>query len=254
MLYQKHLASVLRDNDRVSGLTEENSSGALVDKFSVNVKYVLLLGILFFIPGVVMIIAYGLISRELYRGIQFEMDQKKEANAHKNGVTNPASMSTEDGDGCYIQTFKRRNTMEMSTLTPNGAAKLDRARSNSSESKLMAKKRVIRMLIIIVALFFICWMPIFTANTWRAFDERSAISALSGAPISFIHLISYISACGNPIIYCFMNKRFRKAFMGTFACCLRPCRRFRELEEDTAATGASLSKFSYTTVSTLGPS
>uniref|UniRef100_A0A672K3C7 Gastrin/cholecystokinin type B receptor n=1 Tax=Sinocyclocheilus grahami TaxID=75366 RepID=A0A672K3C7_SINGR len=38
---------------------------------------ILLLFVLFFIPGVVMIIAYGLISRELYRGIQFEMEQKK---------------------------------------------------------------------------------------------------------------------------------------------------------------------------------
>uniref|UniRef100_A0A8V0X2V2 Gastrin/cholecystokinin type B receptor n=1 Tax=Gallus gallus TaxID=9031 RepID=A0A8V0X2V2_CHICK len=41
--------------------------------------YVLLLLVLFFIPGVVMIVAYGLISRELYRGIRFELDIKGEA-------------------------------------------------------------------------------------------------------------------------------------------------------------------------------
>ncbi|NXQ88906.1 CCKAR protein, partial [Nyctibius grandis] len=41
--------------------------------------YVLLLLILFFIPGVVMTVAYGLISRELYRGIRFELDLKGEA-------------------------------------------------------------------------------------------------------------------------------------------------------------------------------
>lgn len=34
---------------------------------------------LFAIPGVVMIVAYGLISRELYRGIQFEMGHKKDS-------------------------------------------------------------------------------------------------------------------------------------------------------------------------------
>lgn len=39
----------------------------------------LLLFILFFIPGVMMIIAYGLISRELYRGIQFEQGQNTES-------------------------------------------------------------------------------------------------------------------------------------------------------------------------------
>lgn len=42
-------------------------------------RYVLLLFILFFIPGVMMIIAYGLISRELYRGMQFELGQNTES-------------------------------------------------------------------------------------------------------------------------------------------------------------------------------
>lgn len=34
---------------------------------------------LFAIPGLVMIVAYGLISRELYKGIHFEMGNKKES-------------------------------------------------------------------------------------------------------------------------------------------------------------------------------
>ncbi|XP_075436659.1 cholecystokinin receptor-like isoform X2 [Ascaphus truei] len=217
--------------------------------------YVLLLIVLFFIPGVMMIVAYGLISRELYRGIQFEMDLNKEAKAHKNGVvTSSAAANSDEGDGCYIQVSKRRNTMEMSTLTPSGCTKMDCTRINNSEAKLMAKKRVIRMLIVIVAMFFICWMPIFVVNTWKAFDEKLAFRALTGAPISFIHLLSYTSACVNPLIYCFMNKRFRKAFLGTFASCIKPCRRFRDPEEDIVATGVSISKFSYTTVSSLAPS
>ncbi|KAM4697251.1 gastrin/cholecystokinin type B receptor [Discoglossus pictus] len=217
--------------------------------------YIFLLTVLFFIPGVVMIVAYGLISRELYRGIQFEIDLNKEAKAHKNGVaTSLAPSNCDEGDGCYIQVSKRRNTMEMSTLTPCACTKMDRERINNSEAKLMAKKRVIRMLIVIVAMFFICWMPVFVANTWRAFDMPSAARALSGAPISFIHLLSYTSACVNPLIYCFMNKRFRKAFLGTFASCIKPCRRFRDPEEEACPPGASLSKFSYTTVSSLGPS
>ncbi|MED6281136.1 hypothetical protein CHARACLAT_018108 [Characodon lateralis] len=53
--------------------------------------YVLLLFILFFIPGVVMIIAYGLISRELYRGIQFELSQNKETTG-STPVTQPLSL------------------------------------------------------------------------------------------------------------------------------------------------------------------
>lgn len=44
-------------------------------------RYVLLLITLFFVPGVMMIVAYGLISRELYRGIQFELGQNKDDKA-----------------------------------------------------------------------------------------------------------------------------------------------------------------------------
>ncbi|XP_004573337.1 cholecystokinin receptor-like isoform X1 [Maylandia zebra] len=232
--------------------------------------YVLLLLILFFIPGVVMSIAYGLISRELYRGIQFELGQSKEATGQKNGVDRPLTGPNDDDDGCYIQVSKKpSSSVELPTLSASSSTvqvKTERARSNTSEAKLQAKRRVIRMLMVIVALFFICWMPLFTVNTWKAFDMKSVTKALSGAPISFIHLLSYTSACVNPIIYCFMNTRFRKALLSTFACCSRNrlCRKCcwcsgREGGEDGinatsmgTSMATSMSKFSYTTVSTTG--
>ncbi|XP_015233599.1 PREDICTED: cholecystokinin receptor-like isoform X1 [Cyprinodon variegatus] len=231
--------------------------------------YVLLLFILFFIPGVVMIIAYGLISRELYRGIQFELSQSKETTGQKNGAGRAMQGPNDDDDGCYIQVSKKPSSaVELPTLSSSTTTilhKPERARSNTSEAKLQAKRRVIRMLMVIVALFFICWMPLYTANTWKAFDLKSASKALTGAPISFIHLLSYTSACVNPIIYCFMNTRFRKALLSTFACCCRNrlcrricCRQMRYGEDGLNATSmgtsmvTSMSKFSYTTVSTTG--
>ncbi|KAM3862400.1 cholecystokinin receptor [Diretmus argenteus] len=217
---------------------------------------ILLLLVLFVIPGVVMIVAYGLISRELYRGIQFEMGQKKESTGVKNVLTSAVSSGGDDGDGCYVHVVQRPHSMEMSTLaTPGRAPKAERPRSNTSGAKLEAKKRVIRMLVVIVVLFFICWMPLYCANTWRAFDHMSAKRVLSGVPISFIQLLCYTSACVNPIIYCFMNARFRKALLTTFSCCAAPCRRHRlglRDDEDVMATGTSMSKLSYTTVSTMG--
>uniref|UniRef100_A0A3Q3E7N3 Gastrin/cholecystokinin type B receptor n=1 Tax=Labrus bergylta TaxID=56723 RepID=A0A3Q3E7N3_9LABR len=222
--------------------------------------YILLLLVLFAIPGVVMIVAYGLISRELYRGIQFEMGHKKDSTDVKNGLTSTVSTGSDDGDGCYVNAVHSPHSMEMSSMVaPVRSKKAERPRSNTSEAKLEAKKRVIRMLVVIVVLFFLCWMPLYCANTWRAFDDLSAKHALSGAPIAFIHLLCYTSACVNPIIYCFMNTRFRKALLATFSCCSVPCRHrrgrgrgLRDNEEEVMATGASISKFSYTTVSTMG--
>ncbi|NWS49041.1 CCKAR protein, partial [Probosciger aterrimus] len=212
--------------------------------------YILLLLILFFIPGVVMMVAYGLISRELYRGIRFELDIKGDAAAHHGGGGDEASPACDEGDGCYLQLSRPGAALELRVL----GAQQDRARVNSSEAKLVAKRRVIRMLVVIVAMFFLCWLPIFSANTWRAFSPRAAQRALSGTPIAFIHLLSYTSACTNPLIYCFMNRRFRAAFLATCCCRHRACpRRARHDEAAAAATSASLSKFSYTTVSSIGP-
>lgn len=192
------------------------------------------------------------------------------SSGQKNGVGRAAAPTNDDDDGCYIQVSKKTSSsMELPTLSASSSTtqvKTERARSNTSEAKLQAKRRVIRMLMVIVALFFVCWMPLYSANTWRAFDLKSASRSLTGAPISFIHLLSYTSACVNPIIYCFMNTRFRKALLSTFACCYhnRLCRRCcrghrRELGEDGitatsmgASMATSMSKFSYTTVNTTG--
>ncbi|XP_030018813.1 cholecystokinin receptor type A [Sphaeramia orbicularis] len=181
--------------------------------------YVSLLLLLFLIPGIVMTAAYGLISVELYRGIKFELSNRKSSRDRQSST---GSIKPGDSDGCYLQPSKRKS-LPMSTGVFGSSAKDTLGRvssSGSSTANLMAKKRVIRMLLVIVFLFFVCWMPVFVVNAWQAFDRRSAYR-LTGAPISFIHLLSYTSACVNPIIYCFMNKRFRQGMLATFSCCRR---------------------------------
>ncbi|MBN3311334.1 CCKAR protein, partial [Amia calva] len=210
--------------------------------------YVFLLLILFLIPGVVMMTAYGLISLELYRGIRFEINHRK-SNRERKVSSSSSSIKHMDSDGCYIQKSKKKRVEMQPLPCANSKTKVSRVRSNSSTANLMAKKRVIRMLIVIVVLFFMCWMPIFTVNAWRAFDRLSADRLLSGAPISFIHLLSYTSACVNPIIYCFMNKRFRRGFLATFACCNKKNIFAHDVEEDGPITGGSLSRITYSNIS-----
>ncbi|XP_012610065.1 cholecystokinin receptor type A [Microcebus murinus] len=211
-----------------------------------------LLLILFLIPGIVMMVAYGLISLELYQGIKFEASQKKSATERK--ASTGSSGRCEDGDGCYLQAPGRPGRLALRQVSTR---RVSRVRSSSSAANLMAKKRVIRMLMVIVVLFFLCWMPIFSANAWRAYDTASAERRLSGTPISFILLLSYTSSCVNPIIYCFMNKRFRLGFMATFPCCPHPgprgARGEAGEEEEGRTTGASLTRYSYSRSSAPAP-
>ncbi|KAM4714150.1 cholecystokinin receptor type A isoform 1-T2 [Anableps anableps] len=180
--------------------------------------YVSLLLVLFLIPGIIMMTAYGLISLELYRGIKFELSNRK---ASRERQPNTGSIKPGESDGCYLQPSKKKSLTQTTGGSSEPSTKPMVGRvcgSSNSTSNLIAKKRVIRMLLVIVFLFFLCWTPIFVVNACKAFDERSA-HRLTGAPISFIHLLSYTSACVNPIIYCFMNKRFRQGMLTTFSCC-----------------------------------
>ncbi|ETE62621.1 Cholecystokinin receptor type A, partial [Ophiophagus hannah] len=229
--------------------------------------YIFQLLILFLIPGIVMMIAYGLISLELYRGIKFDASNRKSSRERK--ASESSSGRYEDGDGCYLKKNKKQQQQQqqqqqlplhqLSSLSScSNSQKIERPRSSSSSANLMAKKLVIRMLIVIVILFFVCWTPIFSVNTWRAFDSTSAQLVLSGAPISFIHLLSYTSACVNPIVYCFMNKRFRLGFLATFTCCTKPRLPVARAEvgedEEGKTTRASLSRYSYTHMNMAAPS
>ncbi|XP_007551405.1 cholecystokinin receptor type A [Poecilia formosa] len=166
--------------------------------------YIALLLVLFLIPGIMMATAYGRISLKLYKGIK-RAQSLKSSSSERHAST--GSVKPANGNGC--------NSSESKRTRRNRSGELPETSRNPSQKELVANKRVIHMLIVIVVLFFLCWTPIYVVNAWKAFDKNSA-NRLTGAPISFIHLLSYTSSCVNPIVYCFMNKRFRRAIAATF--------------------------------------
>ena len=96
-----------------------------------------------------------------------------------------------------------------------------RIRQSNTERSLQAKKRVIKMLFVVCLEFFVFWTPMYIMNTWFVFDKQTAMQHVSAAAMNFIHLMSYVSSCCNPITYCFMNKKFRQGFLSAFRCCVR---------------------------------
>nr|UKQ02631.1 cholecystokinin-type receptor [Ophionotus victoriae] len=163
--------------------------------------------ILMVIPLWTMAIAYGLIIRELRQGMMSEKRVKK-SEKRVNGT--PLTKLGDTEDSTMISTrgsiAKKPKKKESPTV----------ARSTSTS---VAKKRVVKMLIIIVILFFVCWSPSWCFMMWSVADPQSAYNAISSVEISFIKWLTYVSACINPIVYCFMNKKFRQGFFDAFGCC-----------------------------------
>lgn len=79
-------------------------------------RSVLLLLLLFFVPGVVMAVAYGLISRELYLGLRFDSDSDNESQSRvrsQAGLPGGAAPGGQKpGGGGRGQSFGRRADLE----------------------------------------------------------------------------------------------------------------------------------------------
>nr|CAD7414194.1 unnamed protein product [Timema cristinae] len=91
-------------------------------------------------------------------------------------------------------------------------------RSNYMDKSIEAKKKVIRMLFVVVAEFFVCWAPLHVLNTWYLFSPEVVYKHVGSTGVSLVQLLAYISSCCNPITYCFMNRKFRQSFLGIFDC------------------------------------
>ncbi|KAL1505400.1 hypothetical protein ABEB36_004974 [Hypothenemus hampei] len=95
-------------------------------------------------------------------------------------------------------------------------------RSNYLDRSIEAKRKVIRMLFVIVAEFFICWTPLHILNTLYVYYPDEVYKTVGSTEVSLIHLLCYVSSCSNPITYCFMNRKFRQTFFTAFRC-RTPC-------------------------------
>ncbi|KAG8321552.1 hypothetical protein J6590_044383 [Homalodisca vitripennis] len=83
-------------------------------------------------------------------------------------------------------------------------------------------RQVIKMLVLIVVVFVVCWAPILILDVLTAFQvlEEYSTGFLKHVRTTF-HLMSYFNSCVNPIIYGFMSKNFRESFQKALSRCCR---------------------------------
>nr|CAD7393207.1 unnamed protein product [Timema cristinae] len=86
----------------------------------------------------------------------------------------------------------------------------------SAESR-RGKKRVTRMVVVVVAIFAVCWFPIQiilvlkSVNLYEITNTSVMIQIVS-------HVLAYMNSCVNPILYAFLSENFRKAFRKVIYC------------------------------------
>ncbi|XP_051156529.1 tachykinin-like peptides receptor 99D [Leptopilina boulardi] len=84
---------------------------------------------------------------------------------------------------------------------------------------IRSKRRVVKMMIVVVVIFAVCWLPFH-----MYFIITSYLPEITTGPyVQEIYLAIYWLAMSNsmynPIIYCWMNSRFRRGFAQFFSWC-----------------------------------
>lgn len=81
---------------------------------------------------------------------------------------------------------------------------------------LREKRRIVRMLIVIVAVFVLGWTPFFTCHVYQIFYGRPDDHVVLEA---FLQLFGYSTSCINPFVYCFLNDSFQRQLCATVVRC-----------------------------------
>ncbi|XP_076393375.1 RYamide receptor-like isoform X1 [Megachile rotundata] len=76
-----------------------------------------------------------------------------------------------------------------------------------------SKKKMVKMIVTVVIVFTICWLPY--NILMLIIDNNEALSNWSGLPLIWmaLHWLAMSHSCYNPVIYCWMNARFRTGFI-----------------------------------------
>lgn len=83
-----------------------------------------------------------------------------------------------------------------------------------------SKRKVLRMLIIVVVTFALCWLPTHIMHLMGYFfpETFKALLAVGHMETSF-YFLSHANSAINPCLYIFLNQRFNQEFKNILRCC-----------------------------------
>lgn len=99
-----------------------------------------------------------------------------------------------------------------------------------------AKRRVTRMVVVVAALFGLCWLP-HHALVLCVWFGRFPLTRATYALRILSHLLSYANSCVNPVVYALVSRHFRTGFRAVCAGLLRRAPRPASGRRGVAAPG-----------------
>ncbi|PSN57870.1 hypothetical protein C0J52_05644, partial [Blattella germanica] len=156
--------------------------------------------VLFAGPGTLMVLCYTYVIRELWRSTRNMQMLTNSVSVKKSKCQNgPSEESLKEVQVNYGESQQKvsHNSNKIS-------------KKHKGEDARKARKQVIKMLILVVILFLICWGPRIILQVIIKHNLHTFTQTTYAFKVTF-DLLPYIHACMNPFIYSFMSKNFRRA-------------------------------------------
>lgn len=94
--------------------------------------------------------------------------------------------------------------------------------------------RTLKMSIVIVSSFIVCWTPYYLLGLWYWFLPEDLEGKVSHSLSHILFIFGLVNACLDPIIYGLFTIQFRKALQKYFG----KAAKVSELDDNTLATGS----------------
>ncbi|XP_022079422.1 tachykinin-like peptides receptor 99D [Acanthaster planci] len=83
---------------------------------------------------------------------------------------------------------------------------------------IKAKRKVVKMIIVVIAVFATCWLPLHVYQLLPYMNDAAYQRSYSLHVYLAIWTLAMSSSMYNPFIYCWLNERFRAGFKRVFRC------------------------------------
>ena len=85
----------------------------------------------------------------------------------------------------------------------------------------VSKKRTIKMLVIVVIVFALCWLPAHVMHLLAHFEQNTYFKIPAIIPL-IAYGISHLNSTVNPYLYIALNRNFRRAYVDVLQSCFKP--------------------------------
>ena len=155
---------------------------------------------IYVVPGTTVGVSYALTGCRLIRGDRDLVDGG-------NGGGGSA------GDGA-----DQRRSGATGELRQHGGSNVSSSTDGGYARVLAGRRRVARMLLVMAIAFAVSWLPYHAVSLYVDFVNKADVDEVSLAALSFALFLGHTHSAQNPILYCIMNRSFKRSVSAVLMC------------------------------------